>query len=94
MAIPQRPGRRPGLTPVSAPLPRRAASASAAAIDCRRLLNEHMAVVGDAVRFVASRNRLSDDMTEELNGRALLHLVDHDYTVLRQWRGESSLQTY
>ena len=33
-------------------------------------------------------------MTEELNSRALLHLVDHDYAVLRQWRRECSLQTY
>lgn len=53
-----------------------------------------MAVVGNAVRFVASRYRLSPDMTEELNSRALLHLIDHDYAVLRKWRGESSLQTY
>ena len=64
------------------------------AIDDGRLLCEHLDTVGAAVRVVASRNRLSSDMTEELNSRALLHLVDHDYAVLRQWRRECSLQTY
>ncbi len=64
------------------------------ATDYCRLLQENMGAVGDAVRFVASRYRLSTDMTEELNSRALLHLVDHDYAVLRQWRRECSLQTY
>ena len=63
-------------------------------INYSRLLREHLAAVGAAVRFVAARNRLSSDMTEELNSRTLLHLVNHDYTVLRQWRRECSLQTY
>ncbi len=64
------------------------------AIDDGRMLCEHLDTVGAAVRVVASRNRLSSDMTEELNSRALLHLVDHDYAVLRRWRRECSLQTY
>ena len=64
------------------------------ATDDSRLLYEHLDTVGAAVRIVASRNRLSNDMTEELNSRTLLHLVDHDYAVLRQWRRECSLQTY
>ncbi len=81
---------------VSPPAPPLAVPTLAAdgAADCRRLLDDNLAAVGDAVRFVASRYRLSADMTEELNSRALLHLVDHDYAVLRQWRRESSLQTY
>ena len=64
------------------------------ATDDSRLLHEHLGTVGAAVCIVASRNRLSSDMTEELNSRTLLHLVDHDYAVLRQWRRECSLQTY
>ena len=63
-------------------------------IDDSGVLRQHLGAVGDAVRFVASRHRLSSDMTEELNSRALLHLVDHDYAVLRQWRRECSLPTY
>lgn len=59
-------------------------------INYSRLLREHLAAVGAAVRFVAARNRLSSDMTEELNSRTLLHLVNHDYAVLRQWRRECS----
>ena len=86
---------RPDLKVVSSTPPvAPAAPADAAAIDYSDLLRRNLAVVGDAVRFVASRNRLSADMAEELNSRALLHLVDHDYAVLRQWRRECSLQTY
>lgn len=94
--MPLRPSPRPALkvvssTPPPAPAP---APASEDATDYCLLLEDNMAVVGDAVRFVASRNRLSTDMTEELNSRALLHLINHDYAVLRQWRRECSLQTY
>jgi len=63
-------------------------------LDYAQLLKDNMAAVGNAVRYVALRHRLSADMTEELNSRALLHVVDHDYAVLRQWRRECSLQTY
>ena len=86
--------RRPDLKVVSSTPPPVAAPVAGAALDCRRLLRDNLGAVGEAVRFVASRNRLSSDMTEELNSRALLHLVDHDYAVLRQWRRECSLQTY
>lgn len=92
--MPLRPSPRPALKVVSSKTPAEAAPAVEAAIDYRRLLEDNMAAVGDAVRFVASRNRLSTDMTEELNSRALLHLINHDYAVLRQWRRECSLQTY
>ena len=93
--MPPRPSpRRPDLRVVSSTPPPVAAPAADAAIDCSQLLRDNLGAVGDAVRFVASRNRLSSDMTEELNSRALLHLVDHDYAVLRQWRRECSLQTY
>ena len=65
-----------------------------AAVDFAQLLCANLAVVGAAVRCVAARNRLSADMTDELNSRALLHLVDRDYAVLRQWRRECALPTY
>lgn len=61
---------------------------------CRQLLSDHLDVVGDAVRFVAARHHLSRDMAEELRSRVMLHLVTHDYAVLRQWRRECSLHTY
>lgn len=97
MPTPPRPSsRRPDLKVVSSTTPATVAPVAPAdaAIDYSRLLRDHLGAVGDAVRFVASRNRLSSDMTEELNSRALLHLVDHGYAVLRQWRRECSLQTY
>ncbi len=94
--MPLRPSPRPALKVVSSKTSADAAPALASheAINYRQLLEDNMAAVGDAVRFVASRNRLSADMTEELNSRALLHLINHDYAVLRQWRRECSLQTY
>ena len=92
--MPPRPSpRRPDLKVVSSRAARRRARGRRC-LDCSQLLRDNLGAVGDAVRFVASRNRLSSDMTEELNSRALLHLVDHDYAVLRQWRRECSLQTY
>jgi RNA polymerase sigma factor (sigma-70 family) len=86
--------RRPDLKVVSSTTPPVAAPAAPDATDFSQLLRDNLAAVGEAVRFVSSRNRLSADMTEELNSRALLHLVDHDYAVLRQWRRECSLPTY
>lgn len=65
-----------------------------AAEACRQLLTDQHDVVVDAVRFVASRHHLSRDMSDELRGRVMLHLVAHDYAVLRQWRRECSLHTY
>ncbi|MGE0816548.1 MAG: sigma-70 family RNA polymerase sigma factor [Vicinamibacterales bacterium] len=61
---------------------------------CRRLLEEQIGVVEDAVRFVSSRNHLSRDMSDELKSRVLLHLTMNDYAVLRRWRREGSLLTY
>ncbi|MEZ5288905.1 MAG: sigma-70 family RNA polymerase sigma factor [Vicinamibacterales bacterium] len=61
---------------------------------CRRLLEEQIGVVDDAVRFVSSRNHLSRDMSDELKSRVLLHLATNDYAVLRRWRREGSLLTY
>ena len=96
--MPPRPSpRRPDLKVVSSTPPPPAVPAAVPATDAvtyAELLRANLGAVGEAVRFVASRNRLSADMTEELNSRALLHLVDHDYAVLRQWRRECSLQTY
>lgn len=94
--MPSRPSPRPDLKVVSSTIPAHGAGVPAAepVVDYAQLLKANMAAVGDAVRFVASRHRLSAEMTEELNSRALLHLIDHDYAVLRQWRRECSLQTY
>lgn len=61
---------------------------------CRQLLSDNHGLVADAVRFVASRHRLSRDTSDELHGRVMLHLVARDYAVLRQWRRECSLYTY
>jgi RNA polymerase sigma factor (sigma-70 family) len=60
----------------------------------RQFLEQHYGTVADAVRFVGARNHLSRDMIDELKSRVLLHLTQHDYAVLRQWRQEGSLLTY
>ncbi len=85
---------RPDLKVVSSTAPAAATPAPAPEVDFAQLLKDNMAAVGHAVRYVAARHRLSADMTEELNSRALVHVIDHDYAVLRQWRHECSLQTY
>jgi RNA polymerase sigma factor for flagellar operon FliA len=47
-----------------------------------------------AARFVARRNRLSAVEAEELLAEAKLALIDHDYRILGQFEGRSSLRTY
>jgi RNA polymerase sigma factor (sigma-70 family) len=61
---------------------------------CRQLLEEHLGVVVDAVRFVAARNHLSRDVADELRSRVMLHLTQNDYAALRRWRRECRLHTY
>lgn len=60
----------------------------------RELLEQSHDLVLEAVRYVAARQRLSRDVTDELRSRVMLHLTSHDYLALRRWRRESSLQTY
>lgn len=65
-----------------------------ATAELRQFLERHYGTVTDAVRFVGARNHLSRDMIDELKSRVLLHLTQHDYSVLRRWRQEGSLLTY
>lgn len=88
---------RPPLGPDPSALPRPADAAPAseeAVAASRTLLEDSHDLVVEAVRYVAARQRLSKDVTDELRSRVMLHLVANDYLALRRWRRESSLQTY
>jgi RNA polymerase sigma factor (sigma-70 family) len=84
-----------GSSPLADPRPADGDPAPADAVAAsRQLLEDSHDLVVEAVRYVAARQRLSRDVTDELRGRVMLHLASHDYLALRRWRRESSLQTY
>ncbi len=60
----------------------------------RELLLASLPVLRELVAFLARRYRLSAEQSEELEALARLHLVEDDYSVLRQWRRQSTVKTY
>lgn len=57
-------------------------------------LLSHLRTIRAVVRTVNRRHRGTADDEHELLSDVFLHLMDNDYAVLRQFRGESSLRTY
>jgi RNA polymerase sigma factor (sigma-70 family) len=64
------------------------------ATDCRRWLTENDGFVHQVVSRVAARHRLSTDDADELRSIVSLKLVSDEYSVLRRFKGRSSLRTY
>ncbi len=62
--------------------------------DGASLLESSMPLVESVVTEVARRQRVSGDQLPEFRSLAYLKLVEHDYAVLRQFQGASSLRTY
>lgn len=58
------------------------------------LVLAHLTDIRFAIRTVVRRRRLSEDETDELSSIVFLRLLQRDGTVLRQFRGESTLRTF
>jgi RNA polymerase sigma factor for flagellar operon FliA len=54
----------------------------------------HAETIEAVITAVCRRHRLSADQGEELASRIRLKLIDHDFAVLRQFQGRSSIRTY
>src|SRR5689334_20585988 len=62
--------------------------------ECEALLVEQLEWVWSSMARLCRRYRLTPADTEEFASWATLRLVEHDYQILRQFRGDSSLRTY
>lgn len=58
------------------------------------MLARELPLVSQAVRFVASRNGLTEEEREDLQSMVHERLVENDYAVLRKFEGRSTLKTY
>lgn len=58
------------------------------------LLESQIPLIEELIRQVSRRYRLSRFDAEEFASRVRLHFVEHDYRVLREFRGQSSLRTF
>lgn len=58
------------------------------------VLESAIALVDGIVDYTARRHRLSSSEADEFASTVRLRLVEHDYHVLRQFAGRSSLRTY
>ncbi|MGH9349313.1 MAG: hypothetical protein ACRD26_18815, partial [Vicinamibacterales bacterium] len=57
-------------------------------------LESNLPIVERVVSEVARRQRVSGDALAEFRSLVFMKLVEHDYTVLRRFHGDSSLRTY
>lgn len=62
--------------------------------DYRTLLTDHYGMVERLVRSVARRHRLDAQEGDDLLSLVHVKLVEHDYAILRKFRGRSHLSTY
>jgi RNA polymerase sigma factor (sigma-70 family) len=62
--------------------------------DAAVFLEEHLPLVERVLGEVARRRRVTGDALDELRSLVFLKLIDHDYAVLRQFEGASTLRTY
>ena len=62
--------------------------------DPGRFLESNMLLVNAIVGEIGRRRRVRGDALEEFRSLAFLKLVEHNYAVLRQYSGASSLRTY
>src|ERR1044071_2387248 len=53
-----------------------------------------LATIASLIQIVARRHRLSAADAEEFASTVHLRLIEHDYAVIRKFRGGSSLRTY
>ena len=65
-----------------------------ATVNCEQLLLEHLPLIERTARGICRRNLFREDRTEEFVSALKLKLIEADYRVLREHRGESKLSTY
>lgn len=58
------------------------------------LYSKHAATIEAVIAVVCRRHRLTPDRADELGSLFRLKLVEHDFAVLRQFQGRSSIRTY
>lgn len=68
--------------------------AAPASTDYEQLFLSQMSTIRAVVAFIARRHRLGAEEAEELRSLVHLKLIEHDYAVLRKFKGRSSLRTY
>lgn len=60
----------------------------------QRLFLDHLHVIDQVVQFIARRHHLSREEADDLASAIRLKIIENDYEVLRNFRGDSSLRTY
>lgn len=60
----------------------------------REVLVEQLTLINAVVRGVARRYRCSTQDADDLNSSVLLHLMQNDFSVLRQYSGRAAFRTY
>jgi RNA polymerase sigma factor (sigma-70 family) len=63
-------------------------------MDLERAFLDNLPLIERIIRFACRRHRWNADQSEEFAGAARLKLIENDYSVLRAFRGRSSLSTY
>jgi RNA polymerase sigma factor (sigma-70 family) len=58
------------------------------------LFQRELPLIEGVIRFVSRRHRLSPADADEFASEARLRLIEHDYRILRSFRGRSSLKTF
>lgn len=62
--------------------------------DPASILVEHLGYVDQVCRAICRRNGVGPDDAAEFVSSVRLHLVENDFSILRRFRGESSIRTY
>jgi RNA polymerase sigma factor for flagellar operon FliA len=62
--------------------------------DAADLFERELPLIEGVIRFVVRRHRLAPDEAEDFASDARLRLIEHDYRILRTFRGRSSLRTF
>lgn len=58
------------------------------------LYSRHADTIDSVIKAVCRRHGLTRDRADDLASRIHLKLIEHDYAVLRQFQGRSSIRTY
>lgn len=58
------------------------------------LYSQHAADIEDVLAYVRRNHRLSPDDGDDFSSVARLKLIEHEFHILRQFKGESSFKTY
>jgi RNA polymerase sigma factor for flagellar operon FliA len=62
--------------------------------DAERLFLSALPVVDEIVHFIGQRRRCRDDEAEDFASFVRLKLIEHEYSILREFCGRASLKTY